>query len=352
MGVATTNIAGRTYAIVGALVDDGIQIIDVSDPNNPVAVARLGDGGNTELDGAGHLSAFKMNGRTYAFVGVSSGDGIQLIDITVPYNPIPTINLMVEDDVTLMLDGAREPKIFKVDGRTYALVSAFTDDGIQIVRLLTETERPPAFVSAAYNLTTSTISVTFDKDINWNAADYSLLHIRDIYQNDGGVTLAGSTSKTTADRTLTAILNDATAMTVNAMVEPQLDIDAGAVTDTDGNLIEAAPDQLIDTIRPDFVIYPISSLADGEATALDGPLDVAHFDVDGSHYAIVTANLEDGIQIVNVTDPYSPYPVAALYDNATLTLDNPASVDAFQVDGRTYAAVKASTADSDGAPSR
>eukprot|EP01046_Picozoa_sp_COSAG06_P097412 COSAG06_NODE_43523_length_371_cov_0.812500_2_plen_86_part_00 len=43
-----------TYAIVASHADDGVQLIDVSDPSSPVAVGSASDGvgGFTELDGA------------------------------------------------------------------------------------------------------------------------------------------------------------------------------------------------------------------------------------------------------------------------------------------------------------
>ena len=351
-GVATFTIAGRTYAAVAANTDDSVQIIDLTDPASPVPVIHIKDSRfraiteYTVLDGANDVSVFTTGNRTYAVVTANTNDGVQVIDLTVP--SLPSSITSLTDTPLTELDGPWEVDTITIGGRIYAAaVTGFAGDGIQILRLLTEMDAPPKFASATYNTTSSTLSVTFDKDLNGAATDYSLLHVRDLNRDAGGVTLASSTSKTAAGQTLTVTLDGATAMTVNAMTDPQLDIDPGAVTDTDGNQIEAAADQPIDTIRPDFVIYPISSLVDG---AMDEPSDVAHFDVDGRHYAIVTAQDDDGdgIHIINVTDPYRPYLVAALYDNATLILDNPADPDTFQVGGRTYAAVTAlNTTDND-----
>ena len=56
--VSTFAIDGSTYAIVAANSDNGIQIADVSDPSNPVAVSSAtdGEGGFTTLDGASGVS--------------------------------------------------------------------------------------------------------------------------------------------------------------------------------------------------------------------------------------------------------------------------------------------------------
>eukprot|EP01044_Picomonas_judraskeda_P019236 COSAG03_NODE_4010_length_1723_cov_1.198892_2_plen_128_part_01 len=68
--VSTFAIDVSTYAIVAALSDDGIQIMDVSDPSNPVPVSSAtdGQGGFTELLGARAVSTFAIDGSTYAIV--------------------------------------------------------------------------------------------------------------------------------------------------------------------------------------------------------------------------------------------------------------------------------------------
>eukprot|EP00320_Phaeocystis_rex_P012256 CAMPEP_0119058106 /NCGR_PEP_ID=MMETSP1178-20130426/2479_1 /TAXON_ID=33656 /ORGANISM="unid sp, Strain CCMP2000" /LENGTH=60 /DNA_ID=CAMNT_0007039003 /DNA_START=24 /DNA_END=202 /DNA_ORIENTATION=- len=43
-GVATFVIGPSTYAIVASFDDNGVQLIDVSDPNSPVAVGSATDG--------------------------------------------------------------------------------------------------------------------------------------------------------------------------------------------------------------------------------------------------------------------------------------------------------------------
>ena len=38
MDIAITTIAGKTYAVVSSNIDNGIEIIDISDPTTPTAV--------------------------------------------------------------------------------------------------------------------------------------------------------------------------------------------------------------------------------------------------------------------------------------------------------------------------
>ena len=61
---------GRTYAIVAALDDDGVQIMDITNPIHPSPVSAVfdGSGGFGALDGAIDAEVFTQGGRTYAIV--------------------------------------------------------------------------------------------------------------------------------------------------------------------------------------------------------------------------------------------------------------------------------------------
>jgi len=84
MAVATFEAGGSTYAIVASYWDDGIQLVDVSDPSSPVAVgaATDGQGGFTELDGANAVATFEAGGSTYAIVASYDDHGIQLASLS------------------------------------------------------------------------------------------------------------------------------------------------------------------------------------------------------------------------------------------------------------------------------
>ena len=71
--VAAFVIGASTYAIVASYTDDGVQLIDVSDPSSPVAVGSATDGVNgfDELDGARGVATFVIGTSTYAIVAYS-----------------------------------------------------------------------------------------------------------------------------------------------------------------------------------------------------------------------------------------------------------------------------------------
>ena len=94
--VSTFAIDGSTYAIVAAYWDNGIQIVDVSDPSNPVPVSSATDGeaGFTELRGAAAVSTFERDGSTYAIVAAVVDDGIQIVSLPDCGARVPAFNCL------------------------------------------------------------------------------------------------------------------------------------------------------------------------------------------------------------------------------------------------------------------
>ena len=82
----------KTYAVVLSSADNGIQIIDISDPDNPIPAGTAptdGIGGFTHLDSANNVAIYTIGDTPYAVVTSFDDNGIQIIDISDPDNPIP-----------------------------------------------------------------------------------------------------------------------------------------------------------------------------------------------------------------------------------------------------------------------
>ena len=151
MDIAITTIAGKTYAVVSSNIDNGIEIIDISDPTNPTSVGRVVDGTDTGvctvangekcLDGAKGIEIETINGRPYAVVGSKNDDGIEIIDISDPTSPTSVGRM---DDGTdtgrctaangeKCLDKAKGVRTTTINDKTYAIVAGEKDDGIEII---------------------------------------------------------------------------------------------------------------------------------------------------------------------------------------------------------------------------
>ena len=82
-GVATFVIGTSTYAIVASFSDNGVQLIDVSDPSRPVAMGSATDGVNgfTGLDGPYGIATFVIGTSTYVIVACQEDDDVQLLQV-------------------------------------------------------------------------------------------------------------------------------------------------------------------------------------------------------------------------------------------------------------------------------
>ena len=145
-GVDIFTIGGSTYAIVTSVNDDGVQIIDISDPTNIVARDAETDGANgfTQLNGAYGVDTFTIGGSTYAIVASINDDGVQIIDISDPTNIVARDAETDGANGFTQLDGANDVDTFTIGGSTYAIVASINDDGVQIILLNSETGTSPS----------------------------------------------------------------------------------------------------------------------------------------------------------------------------------------------------------------
>ena len=130
LGIATFTAAnGDAHAILTMDGGQGAQFVDVSDLDNPVAVGT-------------HAGVFSTvttvtlaNGKPYAIFAVD--EGIEIVDVSDPTNPVRKDSATDGVGGYEKLDGARSISAFTgADGKAYAIVvSDGADTGFQIVRL-------------------------------------------------------------------------------------------------------------------------------------------------------------------------------------------------------------------------
>ena len=121
-GITTFESGGSTYAAVAADSDNGVQILDITDPFDITAAGSIDDTAALELDGASGITTFESGGSTYAAVTASRDDGVQILNITDPSDI--TAAGSITDTAALELDGASGITTFESGGSTYAAVAA------------------------------------------------------------------------------------------------------------------------------------------------------------------------------------------------------------------------------------
>ena len=126
--------------------DDGVQIIDITDPYNPTPVTDIIDDrdGFTTLSDATDIAITTIGSSTYALVISASGPaigGVQIIDITTPSNPTAVSAAIAgPGNGYTQLDGTTSIDTITVDSRTYALVTSnygSPNGGFEIIDITT-----------------------------------------------------------------------------------------------------------------------------------------------------------------------------------------------------------------------
>jgi len=283
--ITTVVIGDNTYALVASShmrASMGVQIIDITTPGSPTATASFDDGdsdgsGGTfdELTGARGITTVVIGSNTYALVASDRDDGVQIIDITTPGSPTATASFGDGDSdgsggTFDELDGAWAITTVVIGDNTYALVAANADDGVQIIDITTPGS--------------PTATASFDDgDLDGSGGTFSDL--------DGprGIT--------------TVVIGDNTYALV-------------ASYDSDGV-------QIIDITTPGSPTATASftsgttDASGGTFDELDGASGITTVVIGSNTYALVAANADDGVEIIDITTPGSPT-VTASFDDGDL----------------------------------
>ena len=142
-GIATVTINTSTYALVTSYGDDGVQIINITDPYNHKPASAIFDTTEYVLKNPSSVTTMTVGASTYALVSSSKDDGVQIINITDPYNPL--IVSSITDSTRL--DGSFDITTVTLDGSTYAIVPAINSDRVSIINVTN-----PSLPSLAFTL--------------------------------------------------------------------------------------------------------------------------------------------------------------------------------------------------------
>ena len=352
-GITTVEIDSSTYALVAANADDGVQIIDITNPATPFPTASITDGetvpvGGTnktfdELDGARGITTVEIDSSTYALVSSFRDDGVQIIDITNPTTPFPTASITDGETVPVggtnktfdVLDGAWDITTVEIDSSTYALVAANADDGVQIIDITNPaTPFPTASITDGKTVPVGGTNKTFDvldgalgiTTVKIGNSTYALVAAN----ADDGVQIINITNPATPFPT--ASITDGETVPVGGTnktfdeLDGAWDITTVEIDSSTYALVAAKDDngvQIIDITNP-ATPFPTASITDGETERFDelnGARGITTVKIGNSTYALVTANADDGVQIIDITNPTTPFPTASITDGETVTVD-------------------------------
>ena len=328
-GIAVFESGGRTYAAVAAYTDNGVQILDITNPSDITATDNIGDTRTLKLSGTSGIAVFESGGRTYAAVAAYTDNGVQILDITNPYSITTTDN--IGDTGTLELSGASGIAVFESGGRTYAAVAAYTDNGVQILDIT----NPYSITTTDSIGDTGTLELSGARDITTFTSGDNTYAAVAAFKDDGVqiLDITNPYSITATDSIYdTEILNLDGATGITTFESGDNTYAAVAAGIDDGV-------QILDITNP-YSITATDSIYDTETLNLDGADDIAVFKSGANTYAAVTAYNDDGVQILDITDP-SAITATSSIDDISLELDGTWAITTFTSDGNTYAAITA-----------
>ena len=356
----TITINSTPYAIVSTPSTDssGIVIIDISNPESPTAVSALtgpSSGTSNEFRTPAGISTVTINSVPYAIVTASRGDGINIVNLSNPASP--TVASSISDgSVFPTLNGAHDVATFEINSVPYAIITATADSGVQIINISDPTA--PTHVSSATDGTNDANSNAFNELdgarnialVTISSSTYAIVTAT----NDDGVQII-DISNPASPLAVSSIADDS--MDTNSVVFSELNGAEDITTVTIGSsiyaLVASISDggiQIINITNP-AIPLATSSIDDGTSDGAGGTFNelagahgITTVTIGSATYALVAANADNGIQIINISDPATPLAAFSVNDGTDSfdTLQGASSIDTFQIGSATYALVTAS----------
>ena len=328
--------SGRTYALTSGF-GDALQIINITDPAAPERLTSIGNGqdGFTGLSHPLDLETLTISGETYALVANDRYGVVQVLDITDPVAPML---------VTSIWDGTGDISTFDASDRTYALV--MSESVLQVINItdpVTSSTISGARTSARFYFGPggSTGLGIFTAD----GRTYAMAtprHSQEVLFAD--ITDVEAPEFLDPVRLESprffSIFSDPTDMELfTTHGRTYVLISGYSDFDSVGTL------QTIDITRPRAPVLLATVLGGQDGfDVFRAPVDVEAFAADGHMYALVVDygfGSEGSIHVIDITDPAEPLPVTTILggQDSLNAMDNPVDVGIFVIDGVIYALV-------------
>ena len=246
---AVSDTAGNQIAAVS---DQAITVNDTIKPTFSSASYKTGSGQLKITFSEPLYPAKHVPTKLHVRESGSNTGGVTLSNGTITTNGTNSLTITLSNSDRTTVAGLTTPQLDieagAVSDTSGNQIAAAADQAITVHDTL-----KPTFSSASYKTGSGELAITFSEPLDSSKHVATKLHVRESGSNSGGVTLSNGTITTNGTSSLTITLSNSDRTTVAGLTTPQLDIDAGAVSDTSGNVISAAADQaitVIDTMRP------------------------------------------------------------------------------------------------------
>ena len=307
ISIATATIDERHYALVVSRHDDGVQIIDITEPANPISVAAITDGTTYEaLNEAQSIATTKIDSNYYALVG--SADGLQIINISDPIN-------ITASYYSLLVTNPTSIATAKIGSGHYALAASSASNAVEMINM-TNPESPTSILlrdGLKYDFDSPTDVTTIQIDSN----HYAMVSAFHTYEDPTipGTAVTGNVQiiNMTNPANLTVVTNVVESETIPGLAG------VASITTTEinrkhyilGVTIVFSEVQIIDITDLNNP-KPVITLTNGAEYNLNNAISITTTEINNKHYALVASLEGNGVQIINITDPTQPSPVSTL----------------------------------------
>ena len=298
--------AGAVTDVAGNPTDDALNrtmtVYDTIRPAFASAAYLTGSGELTvtfseALDSTKHVPSKFLVRES----GQNSG-GVTMSDGTIAANGTSSLTFTLGASDKIAVNAMYQPQLHMGEGAVRDAAGNQNDATANQPITVRDTAKP-AFASASYATGSGRLAATFSEDLDASKHVASKFHIRESGQNSGGVTLSDGTITSNGTNYLTFTLDASDKNSVNAMASPRLHLDAGAVSDVNGNAIAAAADlpvTVLDTVKPAFVSAAYNTGSGRLAVTFSEELDSLKHDASKFHVRNAAQN-SGGITLSNGT---------------------------------------------------
>ena len=333
------SVNDKYYAVVTAPVDDGVQIIDVTDPKNLITKGNIIDNNTLELAGAYAVSTYTIEDKHYAIVSGNTDDGIQILDITDP-DTIIAKGIFNNGTQGIFLQDLFDVATYSIGDKYYTAVISSSLSQFRIFdvtdpdNIMPKEHSSRPVIHNAYGIDTYSIgnshyavAVGNDRDgihIHEITNPDEITYKHHIYFNGpNGDGVGGAPG-----------LENATYVDVYSAGGRYYAI----VTSDLGKV------QIMDVTNPNRMI-PKGLIENDDTIKLGGASAVSTFSVGNDYYAAIAVETDNAVQIINITNPNRITPVDNISDDTTLELAGPRHIETYTIDTKNYAIVPANTDD-------
>ena len=305
------------YAL--AMCIDKMHIIDMRDPNSPVEISDI-------PISTADVAGIETDGRLWA---LSVGETVDALDITNPESPTPAY---AREGGFSYAPEATE--IAVIDGGLYVLTTSVGRSTIQITEITDPANPVPISAVVSGQYAHGAIHGPHDVAVTEaNGRTYAV--VPNAYSNSVAI----------------LDITDPRSPTIESNVEfPTLRVPTSvAIFDSGSSKYAAVAGHYTESIRLLDITDPGAPILgvlmrDGQYgfEVIGDPLSLEAVTIGDSSHILVSSYFENAVQIIDVTDPDSPAPAAALFDGVDgYALGGPHEIKAVQIDGETFAVVAA-----------